>query len=973
MNKRKENRITGNGHALIFVFFIVSVLAVSVSIPITGAVTSQEQTGAISAAPVHAEMPLQLQPSDQSGVNPYLFYKSEPAPMGIADFGVGSGMVPYQYNTSSFLGSIHIVRLGINSTAAGILANDVVNGSGNIFLPVPSQFASDVGMTAQLNVNFKFSNNYHVYDYWIQDVVAISPENNSTSGFVSFEDNVWNMSSPNASMLPSTIKGNGTVSTFIGTGAYLESANSTLPGNNVSISYPTNLLLRVNSTLSSSMPEVIFQYNDGYGWVTFDNPVFIFATHVTQYNRYIVDGYNMNPLGLYYDSELILGGPGDGLYVGATPSTDLTMSLQYWNGHNYQYVPNAFNFGSDTAESMKYVTDVAGSPQPGSSIGNVVMGGSTGKLSMTYDYSQLASISIISPVKDGTLSLDGMNISFIGGMVNATVFPGGYDAIIYNSNGAEIFSHFFFVQSGDSVQLNANDFYSVTFGESGLPSGTSWSITVGSTTLASTSPDITFYLPNGTYTFTPQSFASYRTTAPSTFTVSGSSVSVHVEYSLVTFNVVFTQNGLPARTPWSVTLGGVTESASSGSEITFSEPNGTYNFSIAPVPGFTSNPSSGQVSVDSSNVAVSVSFTSTQEYQVVFEESGLQSGTEWSVVLNNVNQSSSSSSIIFLETNGTYSYKINAVHGYTVTPASGTVTVSGEKVEISITFTSAAQYLVVFSESGLSSQTTWSVTFNGGSESSDGSQIVFQAVDGSYQYAVSAVEGYTASPQAGTVVVDGSNVNINVEFSQVKYSVTFTETGLPPGSPWTVVLNGTMQNSTNSTIVFMEPNGVYKFSVYSIELYGAFNATPSSGNVTVDNANASESILFTPNVNGIAHTAIFSETGLPTGTVWSVTFNGVTKATNSTEIVFKVQNGVYGYTVNGVAGYISSPSSGTIDIENSSVVQPVLFISTLSGTASPGVIPMAPIGAAGTAGGGTTLSFFVLKKFGRIILSKIFF
>ena len=47
----------------------------------------------------------------QSPVNPSIIYKQEPAPMGIADYGLGPGGTPYQYTTSSFEGMININNL----------------------------------------------------------------------------------------------------------------------------------------------------------------------------------------------------------------------------------------------------------------------------------------------------------------------------------------------------------------------------------------------------------------------------------------------------------------------------------------------------------------------------------------------------------------------------------------------------------------------------------------------------------------------------------------------------------------------------------------------------------------------------------------------------------------------------------------------------------------------------------------------
>ena len=46
------------------------------------------------------------------------------------------------------------------------------------------------------------------------------------------------------------------------------------------------------------------------------------------------------------------------------------------------------------------------------------------------------------------------------------------------------------------------------------------------------------------------------------------------------FPVTFTESGLPSGSTWNVTLNGVTESGSAGSAITFSEPNGTYAYTL---------------------------------------------------------------------------------------------------------------------------------------------------------------------------------------------------------------------------------------------------------------------------------------------------------------------------------------------------------------------------------------------------------
>ncbi len=77
-----------------------------------------------------------------------------------------------------------------------------------------------------------------------------------------------------------------------------------------------------------------------------------------------------------------------------------------------------------------------------------------------------------------------------------------------------------------------------------------------------------------------------------------------------------------------------------------------------------------------------------QYYNVTFTETGLSSGTTWSVTLNSVKESSTTSTIVFTDiTNGTYSYTVSSVSGYTISPSSGNITIHDSNTTKSITFT----------------------------------------------------------------------------------------------------------------------------------------------------------------------------------------------------------------------------------------------------------------------------------------------
>ncbi|MFZ1022987.1 MAG: hypothetical protein WAN87_02485 [Thermoplasmata archaeon] len=161
------------------------------------------------------------------------------------------------------------------------------------------------------------------------------------------------------------------------------------------------------------------------------------------------------------------------------------------------------------------------------------------------------------------------------------------------------------------------------------------------------------------------------------------------------YNVTFSESGLPsgsagvfAGVSWSVTLGGSTQSSTS-SAIVFSEQNGTYSFS-ASAAGFLPVPVSGSITVAGAAKAQLITFTALAagSYTVTYTESGLTTGTSWSVTLNGSQLAATSTTILFTEKNGSYSYTVGAVTGYNAAPASGSITVAGQALLETITFSS---------------------------------------------------------------------------------------------------------------------------------------------------------------------------------------------------------------------------------------------------------------------------------------------
>ncbi len=125
-------------------------------------------------------------------VNVYSLYSKEPAPMGIADYGIGPSGIPYNYSTTYFLGHVNIKNLRTYNSSLNTSATE---------------------MTFQLNINFVFYDGSKEYVYWVQNVADFNTSSTPSIGFI---DNVWNISAHNASVYNSTLTWKGTVGNYPG-------------------------------------------------------------------------------------------------------------------------------------------------------------------------------------------------------------------------------------------------------------------------------------------------------------------------------------------------------------------------------------------------------------------------------------------------------------------------------------------------------------------------------------------------------------------------------------------------------------------------------------------------------------------------------------------------------------------------------------------------------------------------------------
>lgn len=469
--------------------------------------------------------------------------------------------------------------------------------------------------------------------------------------------------------------------------------------------------------------------------------------------------------------------------------------------------------------------------------------------------------------------------------------------------------------------------YSVIFQESGLAAGNTWQVTVNSvleslTTNGGTDSLTWTGLPNGTYSYSVTGIAGWtQTTLPysGSVVVNGASVSEPtLVYSRVTYAVVFNESGLPSGIVWQVTVGREVQSVltDGGTDaLTFDQPNGSYAYSISGVAGWeqSSIPNSGSVLVAGAAVLEPTAVYTQVTYSVTFTESGLPASTNWSVTLGSSSENSTGTSIVFTEPNGTYSFHLGIVPGFTPSPVSGSKVVNGADVSVSVVFTQVT-YAVTFTESNLPASTSWAVTIDATTHSSTSTHVVFNEPNGTYTYTIPIVSGYVPGAESGTITVNGAATGASVVFTQVLYTVTFTESGLPArgiSSHWAVAFGGTLESTNSTSIHFPADNGSHTYLVRGPAGFEVSATLAPEGTITVNGGSVSQPVTF---LRGATPSIVFHEVGLAASTSWCVTIGSSVCSTTSTVAFRNLTPGAYGYAVGAFTGMTTVVHLGLVSV-----------------------------------------------------------
>jgi YVTN family beta-propeller protein len=384
--------------------------------------------------------------------------------------------------------------------------------------------------------------------------------------------------------------------------------------------------------------------------------------------------------------------------------------------------------------------------------------------------------------------------------------------------------------------------YPVTFTTGGLPPGTAWWVNItGQPTLFTNAPVLSVNEYDGAYLYSVSTIDKTFSALGGTLVVNGAT-SLLIQFSRVTYQVAFTGTGLPVGTNWSVKIreNSVTDTYSSEtSTIRFQAPNGTCQFALGTLPGWTTESFEGSFTINGRAVNQSIAWAQVT-YSVVFTESGLPTGTEWWVNVTGAPPAISAAPGLTLnEHNGTYIYSLSTTDLTYFSPG-GSFTVDDAPLSEFVDFVRVA-YFVNFTENGLPSGTSWSVTLGGTLYSTSTGTISINESNGTYLYTLGGVPGSTTSSFSGSIVVDGMAASKVVTWTQVTYRVAFTAVGLPSVTIWSVTLDGIQQSSFAIALAFARGNGTYSFLVGTMAGYGA---SPGSGSVPVSGANVTKTIDF---------------------------------------------------------------------------------------------------------------------------------
>jgi len=289
-----------------------------------------------------------------------------------------------------------------------------------------------------------------------------------------------------------------------------------------------------------------------------------------------------------------------------------------------------------------------------------------------------------------------------------------------------------------------------------------------------------------------------------------------------------------------VTLDGTSKTTDSNGVVTFSKPDGAYDYNVT-VTGYDTLENTAIIDGNNLNIEVNLSMPKYNiNYTITDSDSNPIEGA--TVTLDSINETTDSNGeATFIKPAGSYDYDI-ILDGYET--ISETTVVNGDNISIDHTLIPLEpdEYNITFTitETDPAGNTIEgaTVTLEGVDNTTNENGIAtFIKPNGTYDYTVNA-DSYNS--KSDTVIVDGDIVSESVSLTKIEYDITFTvtDTGDNAIEGATVSLDGVNKNTdSNGNATFNKPDGTYN---YDVTASGYEDVTNSS--LTVSSADLTETI-----------------------------------------------------------------------------------------------------------------------------------
>ncbi len=285
-------------------------------------------------------------------------YLAQPAPLGLADFGLGAN--PYAYNAPHVLGAVTFLTPP-NATDPGSTGVIEPGGQSLGYVGSVDEFGIQLN-TILTNVSLQ-GNTLGVF--WTQNVV------NWNDTGIHFVSDTFNFTNGFAYIPPGTLVSacnnntSGAQNILNVYGGVFQCVGGTIPLSPAS--YPVTIQLYNNASVNGFGQDVLT-----YGYYVDEaglSETFTGVSDQLVFNdtgdspaaappAFSVNGFTPTPLGLPEDSEIDLVGDigGDNAVFSAL---NASISLEYSNASvgGFQTVPSAYNFGTDTGETSTGIAD----------------------------------------------------------------------------------------------------------------------------------------------------------------------------------------------------------------------------------------------------------------------------------------------------------------------------------------------------------------------------------------------------------------------------------------------------------------------------------------------------------------------------------------------------------------------------------------------------------------------------------------